>query len=150
MEPKSPAERAARHFIDGYLCSQSVLLTYATRLGIEPAMAARIAAPFGAGIAHTGRTCGAVTGALMVIGLRYGHETPDDVEAKERMYARATSFLSSFEARYGSLRCRDLLGRDLSTPEGAALAREEGLFDDLCPDFVGGAAEILEQILEEG
>jgi C_GCAxxG_C_C family probable redox protein len=150
MDPKNPIDQAVANFSAGYLCSQSILLAYADRLGVEPGTAARVASPFGAGIAYLGRTCGAVTGALMVIGLRYGHETPEEVEAKEAMYAKAEVFLNRFEARHGSLECGDLLSCDVSVPEELEQAKAEGLFDDLCPRYVADAAAILGELLEEG
>ena len=148
MKPTRPAEQAVKHFADGYLCSQSVFMAYAEQLDVDPQVAARIAAPFGAGIAYMGRTCGAVTGGLMVLGARFGHAEPEDEEAKERLFEKAQAFLSGFKLRHGSLRCCELLGRDLSTDEGLALARRENLFETRCPGFVEDAARLVGEILE--
>lgn len=148
MECLEPAELASAHFAEGYSCSQSLLLAYASWLGIEPGMAARIAAPFGSGMARMGWTCGAVTGALMVIGLRCGHEAAGDKETKERTYAVARGFISRFDARNGSLICRELLGYDVSTPEGLESARADGLFGSRCPKLVRDAAEIVGGVLD--
>lgn len=63
-------QQAQSLFLDGYLCSQSVLMTYAYLFDLEPEKAARIAAPFGGGVARRGETCGAVNGAFMVLGLK--------------------------------------------------------------------------------
>lgn len=150
MTLRERAEQAVDHFTEGYLCSQSVLLAYADQLGIEPETAAKIAAPFGAGMARMGWTCGAVTGALMAIGLRYGYETAGDVETKEHMYEKERLFLTRFGARHGSLMCRELLGQDLSTPEGFEQAKEDGLFETRCPRYVEDAVKILADILDEG
>lgn len=151
MEPAELAELAelaSARFAEGYSCSQSLLLAYASWLGIEPGMAARIAAPFGSGMARMGWTCGAVTGALMVIGLRCGHEAAGDKETKERTYAVAREFISRFDARNGSLVCRELLGHDVSTPEGLESARADGLFGSRCPKLVRDAAEIVGTVLD--
>ncbi len=147
MKSEGPVERAVAYFAEGFLCSQALLLAYAPRFGIEPRTAARIAAPFGAGMGRMGWTCGAVTGALMVIGLRYGHDAAEDVETKERMYEIERRFLSLFKERNGSFGCTELIGRDLSTEEGLESARAEGLFEKVCPKYVEDAAEILEDIL---
>ena len=147
MDMKEREEQAVAHFTEGYLCSQSVLLAYADQVGVEPETAAKIAAPFGAGMARMGWTCGAVTGALMAIGLRYGFETAGDVETKERMYEKERLFLTRFGSRHGALMCRELLGRDLSTPEGFEQAKDEGLFETRCPRYVGDAVRILAEIL---
>ncbi len=91
-------------------------------------------------------TCGAVTAALMVLGLRYGGTSPDR-DAKEAAYARIREFAARFKARNGSLVCRDLLGCDISTPEGHDSAKERNLFATACPKFVRDAAAILEEML---
>jgi len=148
MKPTRPAEQAVKHFADGYLCSQSVFMAYAEQLDVDRQIAARVASPFGAGIAYMGTTCGAVTGALMVLGVRYGHDDPEDEEAKERVLEKAQAFLSEFESLHGSLRCRELLGRDVSTDEGLDMARQENLFETRCPRFVEDAARLLGEILE--
>ena len=148
LEPAELAELASARFAGGHSCSQSLLLAYASPLGIEPGMAARIAAPFGSGMARMGWTCGAVTGALMVIGLRCGHEAAGDTEAKERTYAVAREFISQFDGRNGSLVCRELLGHDVSTPEGLESARADALFGSRCPKLVRDATEIVARVLE--
>ncbi len=140
-------ETAAAHFTQGLSCSQAVFSTYAPRLGLAPELALRIAAPFGAGIARTGQTCGAVTGALMVIGLKLGHVTAQDQAAKEKTYQCAQEFMARFKARHGSLDCLELLGRDLSVPQELQAAREQGLFDTRCPVFVRDATELVGELL---
>ena len=125
-------------------------MTYAPELGMDANEAARIAAPFGAGMSRMGWTCGAVSGALMVIGMRYGHEAGTDYETKERLFQLSQTFLVEFEAHHGSVVCRDLLGRDLSLPGELEQIREEGTFELLCPKLVGDAVEILETILSSG
>ena len=149
MADANPIEHAVEHFEEGYLCSQSVLLAYAEKLEIDPGTAARIAAPFGAGIAYTGNTCGAVTGALMAIGLRYGHDMPDDERSKREMFDKLDAFLAAFEGLHGSVLCRALLGQDVSTDQGLKTAREEDLFDTLCPGYVEDAARLLGEILAQ-
>lgn len=67
-------------------------------------------------MAGRGDTCGALSGALMGIGLKYGGTRSDDEEAKERAYSLAQKFMQEFESRHGSVFCRDLLGHDISTP----------------------------------
>ncbi len=141
------AQQAVSYFEDEYLCSQSVLMAYAPLLGINLKEAATIAAPFGAGISRMGWTCGAVTGALMVIGLRCGHEVGGDAETKENMYKIVREFIAEFDERYGSVECRKLLGRNISVPTELDAAREEGLFNTICPGYVRGAVEILEEIM---
>lgn len=101
-------------------------------------------------MARTGETCGAVTGAMMVIGLRHAKVRPDDDASRELAYALAHEFMDAFRERNGSLLCRELLGVDVSTPEGMKEIREKDLFATVCPKFVRDAAEIVEEILFTG
>ena len=107
----------------------------------------RLAAPFGGGMARMGETCGAVTGAFMVIGLQLGNTTAEDQESKERTYQLVREFVRRFAARHGSIKCRELLGCDLSTPEGWQRAREQGLFTTRCREFVRDSAQIVAELL---
>ncbi len=141
------SQSAVQLFRDGFSCSQAIAAAFGESFGLEKETALKISQAFGGGMARMGLTCGAVSGALLVIGLKHGRIRPDDEAAKEKTYALAHEFISRFKARYGSIVCRDLIGVDLSTPEGHEEAQSRGVFDILCPNFVGGAAEILEQIL---
>jgi C_GCAxxG_C_C family probable redox protein len=95
-----------------------------------------------------GDTCGAVTGALMVIGLKYGQTTGEDKAAKEKSYELVREFVKRFRARNrGCIACRELLGADISTPDGMQKIREKQAFTTMCPKFVRDAAEIVEELL---
>ena len=98
-------------------------------------------------MARTGETCGAVTGALMVIGLNHAKKRKDDDDSRERSYALAQEFMDAFRERNRSLLCREILEADVSTPEGIAEVRKKDLFTTVCPKFVRDAAEILEGLL---
>jgi C_GCAxxG_C_C family probable redox protein len=141
-------QQAQSLFSAGYLCSQSILLTYAPLFGLGPDYAAKIAAPFGGGVARRGETCGAVNGAFMVLGLKFGHISADDLVSKENSYRMIEQFISLFQTRNGSIRCKELLGCDISTPEGLQLAHDSQLFTARCPKFVGDAVEILNLLIE--
>ena len=116
-------------------------------LGLEQGLAFKVAGAFGGGMARLGETCGAVTGALMAIGLKYGMTQAKDEKARDKTYKLAQEFAGTFKARHGSLVCRELLGYDLSSPEGRKAAHDKGLFTSLCPQFVRDAVEIVEQLL---
>jgi len=143
----SKVELADATFGEGFNCSQAVLSAFAPDLGLDRETALRVAGAFGAGIARMGQTCGAVSGALMVLGFKYGQVEAADKQAKERMYAIAREFMARFGARNGSILCGELLGNDIGTPEGMQLIREKGLFTSLCPKLVRDAVEIVEQLL---
>ncbi|WP_236005732.1 C-GCAxxG-C-C family protein [Heliomicrobium gestii] len=143
-------EKAATIFQEGYNCAQAVIGAFALDCGIDEVTAKKMAAAFGGGIARTGETCGAVTGAMMAIGLRYGQTCGSDSERKEKTYEQVHEFLQRFQARNGLLRCKELLGCDVSTPEGRQQAKDGDYHNTRCPKFVRDSAEILESLLEEG
>ncbi len=126
-----------------------MLSTYGARFGLDRETALRVAGAFGAGMARTGQVCGAVNGALMVIGLRHAKTRADDDDSRELAYAMAQDFMDAFRERNRTLLCRELLGVDVGTPEGIAVVREKNLFQTVCPKFVKDAGEILEKILKD-
>ena len=140
-------ERTVSCFEEGFSCAQAILATYGPQFGLGRKAALRVAGAFGGGMARMGQTCGAVTGALMVIGLRRGKTQAQDDETKETCYNLVNEFVEQFEARNGSITCKELLGYDVSIPGERTLAQERGLFGTLCPRLVQDAAEIIEQII---
>ena len=141
-------ERAVSCFKEGFSCSQAILSSYGEQFGLNREIALKVSGTFGGGMARMGETCGAVTGAFMAIGLKYGNARVEDKQAKERAYSLVREFVDRFKSRNGSIVCRELLGYDISTPEGMKLVKEKKLTTTLCPKFVQDAAEIIEQILE--
>jgi C_GCAxxG_C_C family probable redox protein len=132
----------------GFNCSQSALAALAPDLGLDQATALKISAAFGGGIARTGATCGAVTGALMAIGLKDGFATPDPA-AKDRIYQLGRQFLARFKELHGSTLCCELLGCDLSTPEGMASAKDRDVFKTQCPRYIQDAVQIASEMLAD-
>jgi C_GCAxxG_C_C family probable redox protein len=96
-----------------------------------------------------GETCGAVTGALMVIGLKHGNVEAKDKNSKNKTYELAETFVRRFKDRNATVNCRGLLGCDISTPEGLRKARGKKLFKAVCPKYVRDAAEIIEELIME-
>ncbi len=141
-------ERAVALFKEGFSCSQAVLAAYGEQFDLKQELALRIAGAFGGGMGRMGETCGAVTGAIMVLGMKFGSTTAGDLKARENAYAVVREFVHRFKGRNVSTLCRELLDCDISTPEGMKRAKEEGLIKQTCPKFVKDAAEILDQLLE--
>lgn len=141
------ADDAAAIFTEGYSCSQAVCAAFAEDFGIDRDTALRLSCGLGGGMAHSGNTCGAVTGALMVIGMKYGRTEVDNLAAKEKTYAVANEFITEFLRRNHAVSCTDLLGHNLSDPKELAIAREKDLFCTKCTLLVRDAGEILEKIL---
>jgi C_GCAxxG_C_C family probable redox protein len=144
----SKVENAVHIFRNGFNCSQAVFSAYSEQLGLNQETALKIACPFGAGIGRTAETCGAVTGAYMLIGLKYGKSKPEDNEAKEKSYALVKEFNEKFKELHGSILCKELLNYDMKNPEDLRQIKEEGLWDTLCPVFVRDSARIIEKLLE--
>lgn len=136
----------ARHR-EGFNCAQATLSAFAEELGLPLNVAMRLAAPFGGGMGRRGEVCGAATGALMALGLRYGTSVPDK-EAKEAMYAITAEFLRRFEVRTGALHCRDLIQADMTTPDGLAWARSRNVFTTICPGLIITAVEIADELMQ--
>jgi C_GCAxxG_C_C family probable redox protein len=140
------ADQAATVFNQGFNCAQAVLKSCGETQGLPAETALRVAGVFGGGIARTGQTCGAVTGALMALGLRHAMVTPGDTATRQRSYDVGREFMRRFAAKHGSITCRDLLGCDLSTPEGMARMREEDLHHKVCEGLVRDAADLVQEI----
>ena len=127
-------------------CSQAMLLVYGKYFGVPEDLAMKVASGFGGGMGGMGKTCGAVSGAIAVLGLTYEIGNPG---AKASVYALVKEFTKRFIARHGSIICNDLLGHDVNTPEGMQIIREKKLFTTVCSMADRSAAEILEEILAE-
>ena len=124
-------------------CTQTVFSLFASDIGIDEKMALKIASGFGGGMACA-ETCGAVTGAYMVIGFKYGHSSSNpDEKAKTKNLIQ--EFNSEFKKVHGSLICKNLTGFDISTPEGSAAANEANVFKTECPLYIKTACNLLEQ-----
>jgi len=143
---KSKVDSAIEIFGKGFNCSQAVFGSHCEDLGLPVETARKIACAFGGGMGLSGGTCGAVTGALMLIGLKYGKYLETDNEAKDKTYKLRNRFMELFTKEMGSVDCTKLLKYDLSKPDEYQKAREAGLFKTLCPQFVKKAVELFEEI----
>ena len=140
-------ETEARALLEEHFnCTQSVLAPFVDRFGLDRAIALKIATPFGGGIGHTGHMCGAVSGALMVIGLVQGTAVFDRAQ-KYVCFDFVAQFMARFKARHGVLTCPGLLGVDISNPTELEQARHLGLFHTRCPNFVVDAVLIVADLL---
>ena len=137
----SEITKAVQLFENGYVCSQALFAAFSPDFGLEKETALKIGACFGSGM-RKGEVCGACTGALMVLGLKYGQSKEKSNEACER-------FLDEFSKENGSYICNELLGCDISTKEGVEFAVENNLFKEFCPKMVESAAKITKEIVEE-
>ena len=143
----SKTELAVLTFVDGFSCSQSIASAFGVDYGLSREQMLRVSGAFGAGMARLAETCGAVTGAFMVIGLKHGRTRLEDQESKETTYRLVLEFARRFKARNHSIVCKELLGCDLGTAQGMKDAHEKKLISTRCPKFVKDSAEILEEML---
>ena len=143
----SRSQDAVQCFRAGCNCSQAVLSAFAEDYDLDDALALRLACGFGGGVGRSGSTCGAVTGAVLVIGL--AEATPDarSLDTKNRVYNLVQEFIQAFTATHRSTVCRELLECDISVPEGYMEAQSLGLFQNRCPTYVEDAVAILEEML---
>jgi len=135
-------ERAVKHFLEGHNCAQSVLLTMSEHWNCKSELIPKIATGFGGGIGLCGSVCGALTGGVMAIGIKYGISEPSQ-EKRERAYELCQNLLRVFENEHGSALCRDLIKYDLSNPDDLKKARKANVFEEKCPDFVRTAIKFL-------
>lgn len=139
-------EEISNLFLQGIDCSQVVTGEFAEKMGLSKEQARKVSSCFGGGM-MCGETCGAVTGALMVIGMVYGHAKESDQDQKNLMGAKVAEFKNLFAQKYPSRMCRELLGHDISRPGEMEKVLEKGLMFDFCPEVVRDTIEILEKIL---
>lgn len=142
---KLTKSEVAAKFAAGLNCSQCVLSAWADELGYDESETLRMSACFGGGM-FRGDTCGAVTGALMALGLYFGDGTP---ETDDIIHEKTHLFQEKFTERFGSTICRELLGVDLGKPGGKQQATESGKLITQCPEYVVGALEILEELTND-
>ena len=139
-------KKAKQLFDQDFNCSQAVLASFADELGLTEKQALQLGSCFGGGMCK-GEVCGACTGALMVLGMKYGRYRSDDSDSKMKANAIAVEFLEQFQKENGSYKCNELLGCNIATSEGKAYAKEHKLFSEFCPQMVDSAVKILEQFV---
>ena len=143
----SKNNKAEQEYEKGFNCSQSVLSVYCEQFGLDKNTAFRLSSPFGGGINKMGEICGAVSGAIMLIGLKYGRITADDHDSNERTEKKINNFLDEFKKRNKFLKCKELLGYDFSIESEKEFIKNNDLTKKLCPKFVKDAVEICEEII---
>lgn len=138
------SEIAVESFNSGMNCSQSVFTAFCEEYGIEKGVGMKLSCGFGGGV-RCGEVCGAVSGGVLSLGLKYGNSDSVDIESKELCNAKVVLFTNKFKERNNSIVCKELLGFDISTDSGNKEAKEQGLFKTKCVDLVRSAVELLEE-----
>lgn len=136
MEIENRVNKAIYHFKEGYNCAECILKAMDHE--------SNMATAFGAGISRKGSICGAITGGILVINLKYGRKSAK--EDKEKAYRVALEYINEFEKEFGNIMCYDLIGCDLRTSEGQKRYKDLNLSDEKCKKFIRKAIEILQTI----
>ena len=139
---------AEERFLSGYNCAQAILYAFGPKCGMDQDIALKLATGLGAGMARNGEVCGAVSGGILALGLRFGRGAQQDRSATERTYEKTRELMSRFEKRHGSCLCRVLLeGCDLRTAEGQARFKDKDMLHRTCLPCVRTVAEELDELM---
>lgn len=142
-------KKAIQSFNSGFNCAQSVLQSYACKMGMDTDLALSISNGFGAGMGRLLETCGAVTGAFMVIGLYNGQKYEDNSSRKEESFAMIQEFADKFKLVHGTTNCKALINCDLNTEEGQLYFDKNKIKDTICEKCISSSIKILYKLLED-
>jgi len=138
-------EEAISFFNNGCNCSQAVVMPYSEELNIDHEIVERISVAFGGGMSKQGKTCGCLSGALMVIGLKYGMDSAKEIEKRINSYNKGKDMIVKFKEVFGAIDCKDLIKLDLDNSKDMEKAQRENVFEKRCSKLVGETIEILEE-----
>lgn len=145
------AQKAKTYFLSGYNCAQAVALAFCDLTGYSEAETARLTSGFGGGVGRLREVCGTVTGLTFVMSALYGYDNPQDNEAKALLYAEIQKLAGQFEAKNGSVVCRELLGlSQKETPSPTPSARTAQFYKKRpCAELVEMSAGLLEDYIQQ-
>lgn len=144
------SHKASEKLFAGFNCAQSVLYACCDLLQFDKDLALRLATGFGGGIAREGQICGAVSGGVLAISLRYGRGESDGKSKVEETYTKTREFIDRFKERHGNVNCRELIQCDLQTTEGKKYFKENDLLRTTCADLVKTASALAHEAIEAG
>lgn len=143
------ADNAVEYFRNKFNCSQAVFTVFGTDYGLSENECMKVACAFGGGMGRQQHTCGAITGAMMALGLKYGKGLNDGEEKKQLTYSKTRELFAEFITLHGSTNCRELLnGLDLNDPEDHKMIIEQKLFDTNCEKYVADSVIIIEKLMK--
>lgn len=143
-------DKAKALFYEGYNCSQAVFCAFEDMTGLDRETAARLVCSFGGGMGRLREVCGAVSGALTVLGAVAGYSDPKDPAAKKEHYALVQEFARRFREKHGSIVCRELLSGLNVSVGGAPEARTDEFYKKRpCAELIADAADIADELLNE-
>lgn len=140
-------ENIADSFMKGVDCSQIIMGEWADGLGLSKEDALKVSSAFGGGLG-VGESCGAIIGAMLVLGMKYGNSAANQQLQKDVLNAKRAEFLDKFKKAHTHFACRDLIGYDFSKPEDVPKILDSGILFEACPCFIRTACDILREIVE--
>ena len=147
MDKERVVEAAKSYAGTGFLCSESVLLAISDWLGVKSDLIPKIATGFGAGVGGCGSICGAISGGVLALGLKFGRNEPKKQDRPSYWFAR--ELLGRFEKQFGHTACRELTNCDFSTETGLKKYAEEKLWDTKCRQYITRTTAIALDIISE-
>ncbi|BAX80109.1 C-GCAxxG-C-C family protein [Labilibaculum antarcticum] len=146
---KEIEEKAVHSFYNGMNCAQSVVTAYADYLKFDPDMALAVSNGFGGGMGKMQKTCGAVTGSFMVLGIYNSKKHPGNIDARNATNEMIQKFTANFTALYDSLDCKALLNCDFTTQEGEKEFLDLDLKKNICSKCITDSIKLIEVLTEE-
>lgn len=140
--------KALSFFSSGHNCAQSVFASFVPAYGIEETLALQLSVGLGAGMGRLQKTCGALTGAMLALGLILKNRSATPVPTPV-IYLHVQELAKNFAARIGSTECRDILQLDLTTEEGQHLFKERNYLNTRCANCVTTAVQLLNAYTEQ-
>ncbi len=144
----SLTNKAVANFRSGLNCAQAVLSVYTEEMKIDDKLALSLSCAFGGGMGRLQETCGAVTGAFMVMGVYNCRKFSDNKDRKEHTYTMVQEFSRQFREKNGSTDCIDLLGHDLKTEDGKKYIHDHNLHEKVCEACIADAINLLGKIMK--
>ncbi|MBN2436457.1 MAG: C_GCAxxG_C_C family protein [Spirochaetes bacterium] len=138
-------QNALEHYDQGYSCSQSIVLAFSDLFDLDHKHATLISSGFGGGMGRLRRTCGALTGAYMILGLKFGNHSPDDNDSKLDGYRAVRKLTEQFEAIHSTSVCKELLANHSQNQNDPAKRHHK----HICRKAIEDTARILESLITE-
>lgn len=145
MNKQDIVAKALSFFDEGYACSQSVLLAFSEELNLDERTAKLISSTFGGGMGRLREKCGAVTGGFMVLGLKYGHTDPKDMDTKLAAYKKVRDLNQVVVEIHGTSNCAEILKKHATEAD----VTERKHHKIICRKVVGDVAGLLYEMIQE-
>jgi C_GCAxxG_C_C family probable redox protein len=100
-------DRAVELFNSGWNCAEAVFIAISENYMSTHDIPTNLVTGLGGGLGHRGLVCGALTGAIVSVGIVYGRKEKNQV-AKEKTYEVVKDIVERFKREFGSVDCNQL------------------------------------------